>query len=122
MPDVMITHSDHVCRLATSIVGAIVVSFCAVVLFFKACRWIDSLLDTRQYRLSTQRKERIEKVRWNAAAEREGWRELNESLIQAVAGYAKENHDMREFMKKAKVIDIYEGRKKDDEGTADDAC
>ena len=116
----MITQSDHICRLASSIIGAVIIGFCGLVLFFQACRWINKALDNRQYRLETDRKVKIERVRWCAMAEKEEWRSYDEYLAAALAGYAKENYQMREFMKKCKVADLYERRKSDDEGTADD--
>ena len=111
----MITQSDHICRLASSIIGAVVIGFCGLVLFFQACRWINRALDARQYRLETDRKERIEKVRWDALAEKEEWRHYDEYLANALSGYAKENYQMREFMKKCKVADLYERSKGDGE-------
>lgn len=123
MPETMtITQSDHICRLASSIIGAVVIGFCGLVLFWQACRWINRALDNRQYRLETDRKVKIERVRWCALAEKEGWRSYDEYLAQALAGYAKENYKMREFMKKCKVADLYERSQKDDEGKVDDAC
>lgn len=120
MPEtMMITQSDHICRLASSIIGAVIIGFCGLVLFFQACRWINKALDNRQYRLETDRKVKIERVRWCAMAEKEEWRSYDEYLAAALAGYAKENHQMREFMKKCKVADLYERRMSDDEGTAD---
>lgn len=120
MPEtMMITQSDHICRLASSIIGAVIIGFCGLVLFFQACRWINKALDNRQYRLETDRKVKIEQLRWCAMAEKEGWRSYDEYIAAALAGYAKENHQMREFMKKCKVADLYERRKSDDEGTAD---
>ena len=107
MPDVMITYSDHICRLVSSIIGAVILGVCAVILFFQACRWINKALDERQYRAETDRKERIEKARHDLMAEREGWRQHDEYLVQALAGYAKENHQMREFMKTTKVTDVF---------------
>ena len=121
MDTVTLEYSQHICRVISTVFGAVLVGGCAIILFFRACRWIDKWLDNRQYRLITDRKVRIEKVRWNANAEREGWRNHDEYLVQALAGYAKENHDMREFMKTCKVIDLYERRVQDDQGTADDA-
>lgn len=123
MPEtMMITQSDHICRLASSIIGAVVIGFCGLVLFWQACRWINKALDNRQYRLETDRKVKIERVRWCALAEKEGWRSYDEYLAGALAGYAKENYQMREFMKKCKVADLYERSRKDDEGKVDDAC
>ena len=120
MPEtMMITQSDHICRLASSIIGAVIIGFCGLVLFFQACRWINKALDNRQYRLETDRRVKIEQLRWFAMAEKEGWRSYDEYIAAALAGYAKENHQMREFMKKCKVADLYERRKSDDEGTAD---
>ena len=120
MPEtMMITQSDHICRLASSIIGAVIIGFCGLVLFFQACRWINKALDNRQYRLETDRKVKLERVRWCAMAEKEEWRSYDEYLAAALAGYAKENYQMREFMKKCKVADLYERRKSDDEGTAD---
>ena len=107
MPDVTITYSDHICRLASSIIGAVILGVCAVILFFQACRWINKALDERQYRAETDRKERIEKARHDLMAEREGWRQHDEYLVAALAGYAKENHQMREFMKTTKVTDVF---------------
>ena len=122
MPETMlVTQSDHLCRMASSIIGAVIIGFCGLVLFFQACRWINKALDNRQYRLETDRKVKIEQLRWCAMAEKEGWRSYDEYITAALAGYAKENHQMREFMKKCKVADLYERRKSDDEGTADDA-
>ena len=114
MPEtMMITQSDHICRLASSIIGAVVIGFCGIVLFFQACRWINKALDNRQYRLETDRKVKIERVRWCAMAEKEEWRSYDEFLAAALAGYAKENYQMREFMKKCKVKDLYERSKED---------
>lgn len=122
MPEtMMITQSEHACRMASSIIGAIIVGFCGIVLFFQACRWINRVLDDHQYKLETERKERIEKVRWAALAEKEEWRHYDEYLANALAGYAKENYQMREFMRKCKVADLYEEGRKKDEQTAD-AC
>ena len=108
MPDVMLTHSEHVCRVITTVFGAVLVSVCAIILFLQTCRWINKALDNRRYRLETDRKERIERARHNIIAEREGWRQHDEFIVAALAGYAKENHQMREFMKKTKVKDLYE--------------
>ena len=105
---VLLTHSEHVCRVITTVFGAVLVSVCAIILFLHACRWINKALDNRQYRLETDRKERIERARHNIIAEREGWRQYDEFIVAALAGYAKENHQMREFMKKTKVKDLYE--------------
>lgn len=116
MPDVMLTHSEHVCRVITTVFGAVLVSVCAIILFLQACRWINKALDNRQYRLETDRKERIERARHNIIAEREGWRQYDEFIVAALAGYAKENHQMREFMKKTKVKDLYE-KEVQNEGT-----
>lgn len=116
---ILLTQSDHICRLASSIIGAVIIGFCGIVLFFQACRWINKALDNRQYRLETDRRVKIEQLRWYAMAEKEGWRSYDEYLATALAGYAKENYQMREFMKKCKVADLYERRKSDDEGTAD---
>lgn len=116
---VLLSQSDHICRLASSIIGAVIIGFCGLVLFFQACRWINKALDNRQYRLETDRKVKIERVRWCAMAEKEEWRSYDEYLAAALAGYAKENYQMREFMKKCKVADLYERRMSDDEGTAD---
>lgn len=116
---VLLSQSDHICRLASSIIGAVIIGFCGLVLFFQACRWINKALDNRQYRLETDRKVKIERVRWCAMAEKEEWRSYDEYLAAALAGYAKENYQMREFMKKTKVADLYERRMSDDEGTAD---
>jgi len=124
MPDtVTLEYSQHVCRVISTIFGSVLVGGCSIVLFIKACRWIDKWLDNRQYRLETDRKVKIERVRWCALAEREGWRSYDEFLASALAGYAKENYNMRAFMKKCKVADLYErSLKKDDEGKVDDAC
>lgn len=114
MPDVMLTHSEHVCRVITTVFGAVLVSVCAIILFLQACRWINKALDNRQYRLETDRKERIERARHNIIAEREGWRQYDEFIVEALAGYAKENHQMKEFMKKTKVKDLYEKEVQED--------
>ena len=106
--EVTLAYSDHVCRVISVIFGAVLVGTCVVILFFQACRWINRLLDNWQYRLETERKERIERARHNIIAEREGWRQYDEFIVAALAGYAKENHQMREFMKKTKVKDLYE--------------
>ena len=114
MPEkILLSQSDHICRLASSIIGAVVIGFCGIVLFFQACRWINKALDNRQYRLETDRKVKIERVRWCAMAEEQGWRSYDEFLAAALAGYAKENYQMREFMKKCKVKDLYERSKED---------
>jgi len=107
MNTVTLEYSDHICRLASSIIGAVILGVCAVILFFQACRWINKALDERQYRAETDRKERIEKARHDMMAEREGWRQHDEYLVAALAGYAKENHQMREFMKTTKVTDVF---------------
>ena len=107
MPDVTIAWSDHICRLATSIIGAVIISICSVILFFQACRWINQALDNRQYKLETDRKERLEKARHEATAEKENWRKHDEYMVSALAGYAKENYQMREFLKKTKVTDVF---------------
>ena len=117
---VLLTHSEHVCRVISTVFGAALVGVCGVILFLQACRWINKALDNRQYRLETDRKIKLERVRWCAMAEREEWRSYDEYLAQALAGYAKENYRMREFMKKCKVADLYERSEKNDE-TAD-AC
>lgn len=114
MPDVMLTHSEHVCRVITTVFGAVLVSVCAIILFLQACRWINKALDNRQYRLETDRKERIERARHNIIAEREGWRQYDEFIVAALAGYAKENHQMKEFMRKTKVKDLYEKEVQED--------
>ena len=119
---VLLTHSEHICRVISTIFGMVLVGGCGCVLFWQACRWINKALDNRQYRLETDRKVKIERVRWCALAEKEGWRSYDEYLAQALAGYAKENYKMREFMKKCKVADLYERSRKDDEGKVDDAC
>ena len=112
MPDdVLLSHSEHVCRLASTIIGAIIVGICGLILFVYACRWINKLLDQRQERLDTDRRVRIERARHERLAEKEGWRQHDEFIVQALAGYAKENYDMRDFMKKTKVIDLYEMRR-----------
>jgi mannitol-specific phosphotransferase system IIBC component len=111
---VLLTHSEHVCRVITTVFGAVLVSVCAIILFLQACRWINKALDNRQYRLETDRKERIERARHNIIAEREGWRQYDEFIVAALAGYAKENHQMREFMKKTKVKDLYEKEVQED--------
>ena len=122
MPDtVTLEYSQHICRLISSIIGAVLVGGCGVILFFQACRWINKALDNRQYKLETDRKVKIERMRWCAMAEREEWRSYDEYLAQALAGYAKENYQMREFMKKCKVADLYEEGRKNDEQTAN-AC
>jgi hypothetical protein len=108
MPDVMLTHSEHVCRVISTVFGAVLVSVCAIILFLQACRWINKALDNRQYRLETDRKERIERARHNIIAEREGWRQHDEYIVAALAEYARENHQMREFLKKCKVKDLYD--------------
>lgn len=105
---VTLEYSQHVCRVISTVFGAVLVSVCAVILFFQACRWINKALDNRQYRLETERKERIERARHNIIAERDGWRQHDEYIVAALAGYAKENHQMREFLKKTKVKDLYD--------------
>ena len=107
MPDVMLTHSEHVCRVISTVFGAVLVGICGVILFFQACRWINHALDNRQYRLETERKERLEKARHETIAEREGWRQHDEALVQALVGYARENYQMRRFMEKTKVTDVF---------------
>ena len=111
---VLLTHSEHVCRVISTVFGAVLVSVCFLILLVQSCRWINKVLDNRQYRLETERKERLEKARHNAIAEREGWRQHDEYLVAALAGYAKENHQMREFMKKTKVKDLYEKEVQED--------
>lgn len=117
MPEVTIAWSEHVCRLATSIIGAVIISICSVILFFQACRWINQALDNRQYRLETDRKERIERARQNIIAEREGWRQHDEYLVEALAGYAKENQQYKEFLKTTKVTDVFTKWKEEKECT-----
>lgn len=107
MPDVMITYSQHVCRVVSTVFGAVLVGICGVILFFQACRWINHALDNRQYRLETERKERLEKARHETIAEREGWRKHDETLVSALAGYAKENYQYRKFLAKTKVTDVF---------------
>ena len=107
MPDVMITHSEHVCRVISTVFGAVLVGVCGVILFFMACGWINKALDNRQYRLETERKERLEKARHDAIAEREGWRQHDQFLVDALAGYAKENYQYRKFLAKTKVTDVF---------------
>lgn len=107
MPDVMITYSQHVCRVVSTVFGAVLVGICGVILFFQACRWINHALDNRQYRLETERKERLEKARHETIAEREGWRQHDEMLVSALAGYAKENYQYRKFLAKTKVTDVF---------------
>ena len=108
MPDtVTLEFSQHICRVVSTAVGAVLVSVCFLILLVQSCRWINKALDNRQYRLETERKERLERARHNALAEREGWRQHDEYLVAALAGYAKENHQMREFMKTTKVTDVF---------------
>lgn len=119
MPDVMLTHSEHVCRVISTAVGAVLVSVCAVILFIQACRWINKALDNRQFKLETERKERLEKARHETLAEREGWRQHDEYLVAALAGYAKENYQYRKFLAQTKVTDVFtkwvnEGRDEED--------
>lgn len=111
---VTLEYSQHICRVISTVFGAVLVGVCAIILFLQACRWINKALDNRQYRLETDRKERIERARHNIIAEREGWRQYDEYIVAALAGYAKENHQMREFMKKTKVKDLYEKEVQED--------
>ena len=104
---VLLTHSEHVCRVISTVFGAVLVGVCGIILFFQACRWVNKALDNRQYRLETERKERIERARHNIIAEREGWRQHDEALVQALVGYARECYQMRQFMKKTKVTDVF---------------
>ena len=108
MPDtVTLEFSQHICRVVSTAIGAVLVSVCFLILLIQSCRFINKALDNRQYRLETERKERLEKARHNAIAEREGWRQHDEALVQALVGYAKENYQMRQFMKKTKVTDVF---------------
>ena len=119
MNTVTLEYSDHICRLVSSIIGAVILGTCVFILFLQACRWINKALDGWQYRLETDRRERIEKARHNMMAEREGWRQHDEYLVAALAGYAKENHQMREFTKTTKVTDVFTKWQASEEGTAD---
>lgn len=108
MPDtVTLEFSQHICRVVSTAVGAVLVSVCFLILLVQSCRWINKMLDNRQYRLETERKERLEKARHNAIAEREGWRQHDEYLVAALAGYAKENYQYRKFLAKTKVADVF---------------
>ena len=108
MPDtVTLEFSQHICRVVSTAVGAVMVSVCFLILLVQSCRWINKVLDNRQYRLETERKERLEKARHNAIAEREGWRQHDEYLVAALAGYAKENYQYRKFLAQTKVTDVF---------------
>ena len=107
MPNVMLTHSEHVCRVISTVFGAVILGTCVFILFLQACRWINKALDNRLYRLETERKERLEKARHETIAEREGWRQHDEYLVAALAGYAKENYQYRKFLAKTKVTDVF---------------
>ena len=107
MPNVMLTHSEHVCRVISTVFGAVILGTCVFILFFQACSWINKALDNRLYRLETERKERLEKARHETIAEREGWRQHDEMLVSALAGYAKENYQYRKFLAKTKVTDVF---------------
>ena len=104
---VTLEYSQHVCRVISTVFGAVMVSVCAVILFFQACRWINQALDNRQYKLETDRKERLERAKHEATAEKENWRKHDEYMVSALAGYAKENYQMREFLKKTTVTDVF---------------
>lgn len=108
---VSIEYSEHICRVVSTALGMVLVGACAIILFIHLCRWIDKLLDQRQERIDTDRRVRIERARHERLAEKEGWRRHDEFIVQALSGYAKENYDMRDFMKKTKVIDLYEMRR-----------
>ena len=108
MPDtVTLEFSQHICRVVSTAVGAVLVSVCFLILLIQSCRFINKALDNRQYRLETERKERLEKARHNALAEREGWRQHDEYLVAALAGYAKENYQYRKFLTQTKVTDVF---------------
>ena len=108
MPDtVTLEFSQHICRVVSTEIGAVLVSVCFLILLIQSCRFINKALDNRQYRLETERKERLEKARHNAIAEREGWRQHDEYLVAALAGYAKENYQYRKFLAKTKVADVF---------------
>lgn len=108
MPDtVTLEFSQHICRVVSTAVGAVLVSVCFLILLIQSCRFINKALDNRQYRLETERKERLEKARHNAIAEREGWRQHDEYLVAALAGYAKENYQYRKFLAQTKVTDVF---------------
>ena len=108
MPDtVTLEFSQHICRVVSTAVGAVLVSVCFLILLVQSCRWINKVLDNRQYRLETERKERLEKARHNALAEQEGWRQHDEYLVAALAGYAKENYQYRKFLTQTKVTDVF---------------
>ena len=108
MPDtVTLEFSQHICRVVSTAIGAVLVSVCFLILLIQSCRFINKALDNRQYRLETERKERLEKARHNAIAEREGWRQHDEYLVAALAGYAKENYQYRKFLAQTKVTDVF---------------
>ena len=108
MPDtVTLEFSQHICRVVSTAIGAVLVSVCFLILLIQSCRFINKALDNRQYRLETERKERLEKARHNAIAEREGWRQHDEYLVAALAGYAKENYQYRKFLAQTKVADVF---------------
>ena len=108
MPDtVTLEFSQHICRVVSTAVGAVLVSVCFLILLVQSCRWINKALDNRQYRLETDRKERLEKARHETIAEREGWRQHDEYLVAALAGYAKENYQYRKFLAQTKVADVF---------------
>lgn len=108
MPDtVTLEFSQHICRVVSTAIGAVLVSVCFLILLIQSCRFINKALDNRQYRLETERKERLEKARHNAIAEREGWRQHDEYLVAALAGYAKENYQYRKFLTQTKVTDVF---------------
>ena len=117
MPNVMLTHSEHVCRVISTVFGAVILGTCVFILFFQACSWINKALDTRLYRLETERTERLEKARHETIAEREGWRQHDEMLVSALAGYAKENYQYRKFLAKTKVTDVFTKWKEEEECT-----
>ena len=120
MPDaVSLTYSEHICRVVSTALGLLMVM--GALFFFGWQLWIviGKALDNRQYRLETERRERIERIRYNAQAEREGWRQHDEYIVKALAEYARENHQMREFMAKVKVTDWYERFKAGEETLED---
>ena len=37
---VTLEYSQHICRVISTVFGAVLVSVCAIILFLHACRWI----------------------------------------------------------------------------------
>ena len=97
------------------VTGAVILGICSIILLVNTCKWITKALDNRQYRLETDRKVRLERAQHEKTAEEEGWREYNEAMANALAAYAKENYQMRMFMQKTKVTDVF-GKWKEEQG------